>query len=56
MDGTAQVVGVPAPALMPCKVIACELAASAVLVSICAGMMLSWLAVVPLVRAVISAL
>src|SRR5580765_1297410 len=56
MLGTAQVVGVPVPTLAPCKVISWELAASAAVVAIAAGMILSWLAVVPLVRAVTVAL
>ena len=56
IEGTAQVVGVPGPTSMPCRVTSWALAASAALVAIAAGMTLSWLAVVPLVRAVISAL
>src|SRR5678816_3320861 len=54
--GTAQVVGVPAPTSMPCRAISCEFAASTELGCIDAGITLSWLAVVPLVRAVMVAL
>ena len=50
MLGTAHTVGVPAPTPMPCRLTSWELAASTAGVSSAAGITLSWLAVVPLVR------